>query len=189
MPRGESHATGVLLEVADALAVLAVDGEAGGVASALLRRLQGVAGDPILGRLRRIETVAGRRFAAHGVDHAIAVEDADHRVDLGSPVEQPCAVTLHEASRHHDSPEVSGLLAVEGLADHLERFETRGLEEPAGVDHDRVGSRVVGDEFKAVLAKQTEHALAVDEVLRAAEADEGDAADVGRSGGAHGAGW
>ncbi len=65
-------------------------------------------------------------------------------------------------------------LAVEHLADHAERLLPGGVDEPAGVDDDQVGLLGVGDEHVAVLRQQAEHPLGVDQVLRAAEAHEGE---------------
>ena len=60
-------------------------------------------------------------------------------------------------------------------ADRGERFRLGAVEEAAGVDDDRVGAGVAARELVALGAQPREDALAVDERLRAAERDEGNA--------------
>ena len=63
----------------------------------------------------------------------------------------------------------------ERLADRVERFRDRGVDEAAGVDDDEVGA-VVGRRDRVALGAQLrEDLLGVDERLRAAERDEADA--------------
>ena len=57
-----------------------------------------------------------------------------------------------------------------------ERLLPGRLDEPAGVDDDDVGPVGVGREGVAVLGELAEHPLGIDDVLRAAEADEGEGA-------------
>jgi hypothetical protein len=171
VPRREAETTRVVLEVADALAVLAVHGEADDVLPALARGLERVRGDPVARPLRRVGQALARH-RAHGVEHVVAVEDADHRVDAGRPFEELRAVTLHEAACNDDSLDLAALLALDRLADHVERLVLRRLEEPAGVDDDRIGRLVAVDERIAAVGEHAEHLLAVDEILRASERHE-----------------
>ena len=54
-----------------------------------------------------------------------------------------------------------------------ERLGPGPLDEAAGVDDDEIGPVRLADQLVAVELQQAEHPLAIDEVLRAAEADEG----------------
>ena len=64
---------------------------------------------------------------------------------------------------------------VHRLADRGERFRFRAVEKAAGVDDDRVRAGVAARKLVALGAQPRENALAVDERLRAAERDEGNA--------------
>ncbi len=178
----DAEAGGVVLEVADAVAVLAVDGEAGGLETAILRGNQRVAGDPVL----RTDFLGGpglrpgARSAAHRLDDVVAVKDTDHRVDPGRPLEHPGPVPLHQAPRDHDALDLPRLLGRDRVLDDLERLVLGGFEEAAGVDDHGIGA--VGLDFprydaQAALGEQTQHLLRIDQVLRAAETDEGDCLD------------
>ena len=66
-----------------------------------------------------------------------------------------------QAPRHHD-------LAIFGerLADRLQGFLDRGVDEAAGVDDDEVGAGVILGGFVALGAQLREDALGVDQRLR-----------------------
>ena len=66
----------------------------------------------------------------------------------------------------------------ERFADCIEGFIDRGVDEPAGVDHDEVGGFVGRRDLVAFGAQLREDALRVDERLGTAEAHE---ADLGRA--------
>ena len=68
----------------------------------------------------------------------ITIEDADHRVDAGSPIEHLGSVTLHQAARDDDPLELALVLSIDRFPDDRERFVLAGLEESTGVDHDGV---------------------------------------------------
>ena len=54
-----------------------------------------------------------------------------------------------------------------------ERLRPGPLDEAARVDDDKIGPVRLADQLIAVELQQAEHPLAIDEVFRAAEADEG----------------
>ena len=67
-------------------------------------------------------------------------------------------------------------LAVLGqrLADRVQAFLARAVEEPAGVDDDHVGAGVGVRDLIALGAERGQDALGIDQRLRAAEADDAD---------------
>ena len=101
-------------------------------------------------------------------------EDADHLVDLRHLVQQHLALPFRQAPCDDHSLELARPLAVEHLANDPQRLQPRGVDEPAGIDDHHVRLLAVGDEHVAVLGQEAEHALGVNEVLRTAEADEGE---------------
>ncbi len=111
----------------------------------------------------------------------LAAEDADDLVDLGHLVQEHLALAFGQAAGDDHPLDLPEPLAVEHLADHPERLLPRGVDESAGVDDDQVGPLRVRHQGVPVLRQQPEHPLGVDEVLGAAEADEGEGAfEVGR---------
>ena len=91
-------------------------------------------------------------------------------------------VPLDEAAGDDHPAALSVVLEPHGVLDLGHRLGLGGLEEAAGVNDDRVRRRRVRRDRQSILGQQAEHPLAVDEVLGAAEADEGDGLDrlVGR---------
>ena len=201
MAWGESESGVVGLVVADALAVLAGDRQPDGVEPLGVSAGEGVGVDPVLGHF--FEGLALGLDASHGFDDVLAIEDADHGVNAGRPIEHLGAVALHEAAGDDDAFDLALLFEFDGFFDDAERFLLGGLEEAAGVDDDGVcgrdapgcragvllgpGEREVvvllildglgGDGEESVGREESEHLLGVDEVLGAAERDEGDSLD------------
>ena len=106
-------------------------------------------------------------------------EDADHGIHSGQFGEQRLLLPLGETAGHDHAAGAARPLQVEHLVDRRIRLLAGGVDEGAGVhDHD-VGALRLADELPAVLAEQAEHPLAVDEVLRAAEAHHGKRAAAG----------
>ena len=106
-------------------------------------------------------------------------EDADHGIDPRQFGEQRLLLPLGQAAGHDHAPRTAGPLQVEHLVDCGVRLLAGCVDESARVhDHD-VGALRFADELPAVLAEQAEHPLAVDEVLRAAEAHHGKRAAAG----------
>ena len=109
--------------------------------------------------------------------HFLAAEDADQVIDLRArstssdsfcrSARQPETITPRSSPR---------ALQLEHLVDRGERLRAGRLDEAAGVDDGEVGPLRVVHQLVAVELQQAEHPLAVDEVLGAAEADEGVAA-------------
>ena len=80
---------------------------------------------------------------------------------------------LHQAAGDDDSSELTSGLAFQRIADHFQRFISARFKEAAGIDHHRIGGIIARDDFKTRITQRTEHPLAVHEVLRAPETDEG----------------
>ncbi len=104
----------------------------------------------------------------------LAAEDADDVIDAGHFLQQVVLLALGQAAGDDDRADSALILEGEHLADDGERFLPGRLDEAARVDDDDVGPVGVGDERVAVLAQLAEHALGIDQVLRTAEADEGE---------------
>ena len=98
----------------------------------------------------------------------------------GRSIEQRFLLPLGQAAGDDHAAELALALELEHLVDRGERLVPGRLDEAAGVDDDEVGALRLVDQLVAVELQQAEHPLAVDEVLRAAEADEGVGAFVGR---------
>ena len=101
----------------------------------------------------------------------VAREDADHRIEPGKLVEELFFLPLGEAASDDHAASSPRLLQVEHLADDPIRLLPGGIDEGAGVDDDQIGAVGPGDELPAILPQQSEHPLAVNEVLRAPQAD------------------
>ena len=111
------------------------------------------------------------------IDHLgdlLPAKDADDLIDAGHFLEQFVLLAFGKAAGHHDGADPALLLQLEHLADDAERFLPGRLDEAAGVDDDHVRTVGVGTQRVAVLGQLAEHALGIDQVLRAAEADEGE---------------
>ena len=122
------------------------------------------------GRQQVDEGVGGRRHrGVDGVEHRLVLVragDGEHArvgaADVG---------LVGAEAAGDDDPAVRG----ERLADRLEALGLGRVEEAAGVDDDRLGAGVVGRDGVALGAQAGQDALAVDQRLRAAEADHADA--------------
>jgi hypothetical protein len=193
VPRGEAQPRPVVLEHGEARGLrlfckaadvvrVSADTVGGFPQTLLLRQLAGEV--VILAEV--VPVLAARvRLPADGFDDVLAVEHADEAIDARRVVQELRLVPLHETAGDDNPLALSRRLQLDGLADLLERFVLRRLEEAAGVDDDRVGAAGVGRDRQPVLGEEAEHPLAVDEVLRTAEADERDGTDrlgLGRSG-------
>ena len=101
----------------------------------------------------------------------VAREDADHRIEAGKLVEEFFFLPLGETAGDDHAARPPGFFQIEHLADDPIRLLARGIDEGAGVDDDEIGPLRLGNELPAVLAQQPEHPLAIDEILRAPQAD------------------
>ena len=97
----------------------------------------------------------------------------DDAVDLGDQRAQLLAVALREAAG--DDQLLAGALGRGVLEDRRRRFRLGRIDERARIDDDRVCLGRVGHEVPPGRAELGDHDLGVDEILRAAEADERDA--------------
>jgi hypothetical protein len=79
---------------------------------------------------------------------------------------------LGQTARDDHAAELAATLEFEHLVDGAERFLTGRLDEAAGVHDREVGLGGVIDQLVAVQLEHAQHPLAVDEVLRTAQADE-----------------
>src|SRR5262245_3847173 len=86
-------------------------------------------------------------------------------------------IAAHAAGDDH--PAVLG----DRLADRLERLALGRIEKAAGVDDDRISPLVIGGKAVSFGRQPAQDALAVDERLGAAEADDSDGWDAGSHGG------
>src|SRR5262249_11217959 len=102
----------------------------------------------------------------------LAAEDANDVVNAGHFLEEFFALALGEAAGDDDGADAALLLERQHLADDGQRLLAGRLDEAAGVDDDGGGAVGVGGQRVAVLGQLAEHALGVDEVLGAAQADE-----------------
>ncbi len=110
--------------------------------------------------------------------------EPDQRVELGDLPRQFAAVALDQAAGRHDLPPVAPLLPLHGVDQRLDRLGARLVDEGAGVDHQGVGGVGLGHDFPPLGPQPPQDQLAVDLVLGAAQADQGDAARGGLA--AHG---
>ena len=90
----------------------------------------------------------------------------------GRDSEQRLPLPLGQAAGDDHAAQLAAALELEHFVDRGERFLPGRLDEPAGVDDDEIGPARVVHQLVAVELQQAEHPLAIDEVLRAAEADE-----------------
>ena len=101
----------------------------------------------------------------------LATEDSDQVVDIGARLQQGIFLTFSEAARHDHAAQFALAFQVEHLVDRSKRFRSRSFNETARVDDSEVGAARLVHELVTIKLQQAEHALAVDEVLRAAKAD------------------
>ena len=132
------------------------------------RRSDGVCG--VVGLPRHDRPQAGR-------DVGVVVE-AEDRVGLGERLGEVLAVALGQAADCDDglgaAAVTGGRLEVGRLEQRVHRVLLGGLDESAGVDHDRVGVLGVVDEHEAAGLEPSGELLGVDLVAGAAEGHDGD---------------
>ena len=114
---------------------------------------------------------------ANGFDDMLAIEYAYEAVDARGLGEQLCLVTLYQATGDDYPPATAGLFQVDRLLNLAKRFGPGLLKKPAGVDDDSVRFPGVGSDGQSVLCQKSQHSLAVNQVLGAAEAYERDGLD------------
>jgi hypothetical protein len=105
----------------------------------------------------------GNRFAA---------EHADEIVDLRAVGQQVFLLPLGKATRNDHALRFASLLQGQHFIDGAERLGAGPLDESAGVHDDEVGPFRLVHQLVAVDLQQPQHPLAVDQVFRAAQADE-----------------
>ena len=110
--------------------------------------------------------VLRRRGAMHGVEHALVLLRAGDGEHVGIFVGDLLRLRAHAAG--DDDLAVLG----QRLADGVERFRLRAVEEAAGVDDDEVGALVLARQLVALGAQPRDDALGIDQRLRAAERNE-----------------
>jgi hypothetical protein len=119
----------------------------------------------------------------HMLQHLIGGVRSGHGqhlgVDLAHQVLAVVGAARAKAAGHHDLA-----VLVQGLADGVQAFLHRGVDEAAGVDDDQVGTVVALGGFVAFGTQLGEDALGIDQRLGAAKRNE---TDLGRRGGGRGA--
>ena len=103
----------------------------------------------------------------------LAAEDADDVIDAGHLGQEVVLFAFGEAAGDDDGADTALLFEAEHLADDAERFLPGRFDEAAGVDDHHVGAIGVGRQRVPLLNQFSQHALGIDEVFRAAKADEG----------------
>jgi hypothetical protein len=104
--------------------------------------------------------------------HFFSPEHADEVIDAWPLSQQRLALALCKAARYDDAAQVAGALKLEHLVDRCERFLPGRFDKPARVHHGEVSVARVVHKLVPVELEHAEHTLAVDEVLRASEANE-----------------
>ena len=110
-----------------------------------------------------------RRRGAHRLHHAFERLRAGDRRDIRESVADVIGFGAHAAGHDHVT------VLVHRLADGGEGFLFRAVEKTAGVDDHRIGAGMIARKLVAFGAQPRENPLAVDQRLRAAERDEGNA--------------
>ncbi|MNT38757.1 hypothetical protein D3C72_1749650 [compost metagenome] len=110
----------------------------------------------------------GRQRRVHGFHYALVILRPGHR--------QHVRVRLTDLLRALAQAAGDDDLAVlvHRLADRIQRFGHRRIDEATGVDHHHIGRIVGRDDVVAFRPQLGEDALGIDEGLRAAKADEAD---------------
>ena len=103
----------------------------------------------------------------------VAGENADQLIDVRDTAEQALLVAFRQAAGDDHAAAAARALQPQHLLDRLVRFLAGVADESAGVDDHQIGPVRLADQPVAVQLQQPGHPLAVDEVLRAAEADQG----------------
>ena len=102
----------------------------------------------------------------------LAAEHADQVIDLRPRFEQRLALPLGQTARDDHALELAAPFEVEHLIDGGKRLLPRGLDKPARVHDRKISPPRIIDQLIAIELQQPQHPLAVDEILRAAQADE-----------------
>ena len=118
-----------------------------------------------------------RGATAHSVHDVVTIKDTNHGVDTRCPLQHLGAVALHKAASHDDALHSASAFTFECFLNDFQTFVLGRFQKSTGVDDDGVGCIVVGDQLDAASGQDAEHLLAVNKVLRAAEADECDGAN------------
>jgi hypothetical protein len=101
----------------------------------------------------------------------LATKDADKLIDVGPLDEQRFLLPLGQAAGDNDAAKLAAALELEHFVDGAERLLPGRFNEAAGVHHGKVGVGGTVNKLIAVELQHAKHPLAVDEILRAAEAD------------------
>ena len=99
---------------------------------------------------------------------------AEDGIDFRDLLLQFIAVALDQASCHHQSAGPADSLVFGSLEDGIDRLLLGGLDEAAGVDNQCLGLAGILRQLVAAGLEQSHHDLAVNQVLRAAQANESD---------------
>ncbi len=136
------------------------------------RQLDALIGNEVDERIVR----RGRR-RMHRRHHALERLRSGDRRDVGESLADRLRLGAHAAG------DDDAAVFPHRRADRCERFRLGAVEKAAGVDDDGVGARVRAREFISLRPQLRQDPLAVDQRLRAAERNEGDARRGARLGG------
>jgi len=100
-----------------------------------------------------------------------AAEYTDQVIDVGARIEQGLFLPFREAAGYDHTAQFALSFQIEHFVDRGKRFGPGRFDESACVDDGEVGTLWIVHQLIAIKLQQAEHALAVDEVLRAAKAD------------------
>ena len=104
----------------------------------------------------------------------LTAEHADDLVDFRHLLQQHLFLPLSEAARHDHTLQQTGVFPLNhprGITPEATSLPGR-IDEAARVDNDEIGLVRVGNERVAILRKEPEHPLGIDQVLGTAKADE-----------------
>ena len=102
-----------------------------------------------------------------------AAEDADHLVNLGKLLQQHVLLPFRQAAGDDHAAHAAVALALEHFLDDRTGFLPGRVDEPAGVHDHQVGVLPLRHQREPILRQEPEHPLGIDQVLGAAQADEG----------------
>ena len=115
-----------------------------------------------------------RRLAAERAHNLRHLAGAKQRVDLGNLLPQLIAIPLRQAPRHHEPARRRRLLQLGHLENRVDGLLLRAVDERTGIHDDDIRVGRMRRQLVSRLPGKTEHDLAVDEVLGAAEGNQTD---------------
>ena len=142
----------------------------------MLRRRENARREIVIQIRRQAAALAApaRNSPSDGRQNSFDFACSDDRVHFRNLLANLVAVALDQASGDDQFFRAAEFLVLGHLQDRVDRFFLRGRDEAAGVDDQDVGFVGARREFVAVARENAHHHLAIDEVLRASQADKSD---------------